>query len=168
MADVGGFFYNPFLMGVFLLMNNMAVLASICIPILVFAMIFIIGAIFGVLNREVSELREEYFASMDSKRLLIALNEWKRKHLVAAKLVDKINSCFGIIILLVILRGFVFIIVNSYNMVTSGVSNNKKKDGAINGAGLDVTIFPWVGIILEVFYLVLAISSAYYLQNRVN
>ncbi len=162
MADMGGFFYNQAFMGFYLVMNNMAVLASICIPILVFAMIFIIGAIFGVLNREVSELREEYFASMDSKRLLIALNEWKRKHLVAAKLVDKINTCFGIIILLVVLRGFVFIIVNSYNMVTSGVS--KKKEGT----GLDVTIFPWVGIVLEVFYLVLAISSAYYLQNRVN
>lgn len=159
MADRGGFFINQFAMVIFILMNFLAVMTSACIPTFVFCMIIIAGGILDILDRELDVLRQEYLESKDSKRLLIALNEWKRKHLISAGLISRINNLFGFIILLVILRGCVFIIINSYNILTTGVT----KIGEIG-----VAIFPWVGIILEVLYLVMAVLSACYIQNKVR
>ncbi len=62
--------------------------------------IIIAGAMLGILGRELDTLRHEFLEWKNSKRLLIALNEWKRKHLVSAGLIDRINNCFGFIILL--------------------------------------------------------------------
>jgi len=81
-----------------------------------------------------------------------------------AQFVGRVNSSFEFVILLVTIRSFVNITVNSYNMV---VFKAKRENNLEQDATFHVRIYPWTGIVLELFYLSLAIAASHYLQVAV-
>lgn len=163
-AEDGSFFGSRPIMALFIFFISCATLAASCIPVIVSMLIVLAADFFNILNERIDKLRAIGLASSDPKSILIGINDWKRKHLLLTQFVGRINASFGIVTLLVTVRGFVYIIVNSYNMV---VFESNKGNSRQQEVSFDVKIYPWTGIVLELFYLSLAIAAAYYLKLSV-
>jgi len=164
-AEDGSFFASRPIMNLFIFLVGCAALTTSFISVMV-SLLFVLAAdLYKNLSERIDELRMIGLKSSDPKLVVIGINDWKRKHLLLTQFVDRINSTFGLVTLLVIARGFVYILVNTYNMVVfeSNMGNNHRQQDD----SFDVKIYPWFGIVLELFYLSLAIAAAYYLQIAV-
>ena len=167
-AEDGSFFGSKLRMALFMFFLSCATLAASCIPVMVSMLIVLAADFFNILDERIDNVRAIGLASTDPKSILIGINYWKRKHLLLTQFVGRINSSFGIVTLLVTIRGFVYIIVNSYNMVVFESNKGSNPYGRQQAeVSFDVKIYPWTGIVLELFYLSLAIAAAYYLKCSV-
>ncbi len=167
-AEDGSFFGSRLGMALFVFFMSCATLAASCIPVMVSMLIVLAADFFNILNDRIDQLRAIGLASSEPKSILIGINDWKRKHLLLTQFVGRINSSFGIITLLVTIRGFLYIIVNSYNMVVFETNKgNNPNSRQLVDVSFDVKIYPWTGIVLELFYLSLAIAAAFYLKLSV-
>jgi len=164
-AEDGSFFGSRLGMALFVFFMSCATLAASCIPVMVSMLIVLAADFFNILNDRIDQLRAIGLASSEPKSILIGINDWKRKHLLLTQFIGRINSSFGIVTLLVTVRGFVYIIVNSYNMVVFESSKENNRQSA--NVSFDVKIYPWTGIVLELFYLSLVIAASHYLKCSV-
>ena len=160
-ADSGTFFKNYFVFGVYVFMSCLATLPSMCVCVLVQVLVVLTASLFNILSLRIVELKEmscsSHHTSEFENEALIGLNDWKMKHWMLTQLVDRINECFGLVTLLAMMRGFISIMVSSYNMVIFDSNQN----------GLDIKIYSWASIVLETFYLLLPIAAAWYLEIKV-
>jgi len=167
-AEDGSFFSSEPIMALFAFFIGCAALTASFIPVMVFLLYVLAADFYNILRERIDELREIGLKSSDPKLVLIGITDWKRKHLLLTQFVGRINSNFGLITLLVTFRGFVYIIVNSYNMVVfESTRRNIPGSNRLQDVSFDVVIYPWTGIVLELFYLSSAIAAAYYLQLAV-
>ena len=127
------------------------------IVVLVQVLIVLTASLFNSLSLEIDELKYLSSKTLDLHQALIGLDDLKRKHFVLCRLVDRINQCFGLVTLLAMLRGFISIMVGSYNLVIFDSIRN----------GLDIKIYSWATIAFETFYLLLPIGAAWYLSFNV-
>ena len=146
-AEDGSFFGSKLRMALFMFFLSCATLAASCIPVMVSMLIVLAADFFNILDERIDNVRAIGLASTDPKSILIGINDWKRKHLLLTQFVGRINSSFGIVTLLVTIRGFVYIIVNSYNMVVfESNEENKRQQGRLYSyITFDVMIYPWTG-----------------------
>ena len=143
-------------------MTCFSTLPTMTICVLVQVLVVLAGSFFEILSHRIRELKESTAKSPDAEaEILLGLNDWKRKHLRVTQMVDRLNECFGLVTLFVILRGSISIMVSSYNIMVFNSSKN-------TDSGEGVKIYAYVGIVLESFYLSLPIGSACYLQVKVS
>lgn len=152
---------NKYLMLGFAFMNCCASLASMLVPVLTYAVIVFAALLFSLLSDLITDLANIGTRSLDPIPALDAVNEWKRLHFLVTKLVDRINKTLGMVTLLVMVRGFVNIMVNSYNM--AAMDNTQREEDKWG-----LKIFNWGGMSLEVLYVSLLIFSAYFMHREVS
>ena len=146
----------------FVIMNGWAAFVSLLVPVLVFTCIILAALLFSFLDELITDIANIGSRSLDLASALDALNEWKRLHFLVTRFVDRINRVLGIITLLVMIRGLVNIMVNSYNM--AAMANTKKDEDQQWG----LEIFNCSGIFLECFYISFMIFTAYYMNRNVS
>jgi len=151
-AEDGTFFGSKPMMALFVFFVGCATLTASSIPVMVFLLYVLAADFYDILRERIDELREIGFKSSDPKSVLIGITDWKRKHFLLTQFVSRINSNFGLVTLLVTIRGFVYIIVNSYNMVVFE-SNKIQGFNRQQDVSFDFVIYPWTGLVLELFYL---------------
>ena len=88
----------------------MSVLAVFC------TVVAVITLVFQILNQRLETLVSPSFSDND-KLLAYRLEIWRIHHDVVCRTVEKINWCFGLILLLTISTGFVFFITISYGLI---------------------------------------------------
>ena len=143
-------------------MTCFSTLPSMTVCVLVQVLVVLAGSFFDILSHRICELKESSAKSQDSDaEILIGLNDWKRKHLRVTQMVERLNECFGLVTLLVIMRGLISIMVSSYNVMIFNSSKN-------TDSGEGVKIYAYVSIALETFYISLPIGSACYLHAKVS
>ena len=145
----------------FVVMNSWAALVSLLVPVVVFACIILAALLFSFLDELITDITSSGSRSLDLASALDALNEWKRLHFLVTRFVDRINRVLGIITLLVLIRGVVNIMVNSYNMAAMDNTRKEKDNWGWN-------IFNWSGIFLECFYISFTLFTAYYMNQNVS
>jgi len=159
----GGFFFNKFyIIAAYVIMTCFSTLPTMTICVLVQVLVVLAGSFFEILSHRIRELKESTVKSPDAEaEILLGLNDWKRKHLRVTQMVDRLNECFGLVTLFVILRGLISIMVSSYNITIFDSSRNTDNgEGAKN--------YAYASIALETFYISLPIGSAWYLQVKVS
>lgn len=161
-ADGGGFFINEFYTAAYVIMTCFSTLPSMTVCVLVQFLVVLAGSFFDMLSHRICELKQSSAKSQDAvAEILIGLNDWKRKHLRVTQMVGRLNECFGLVTLFVIIRGLISILVSSYNiMIFSSSMNTDSGDGAQK--------YAYVSIVLETFYISLSIGSACYLDIKVS
>lgn len=87
----------------------------------------VITLVFQGLNEQISHLTEAdkllpFFLS--SRILNVRLEKWRRNHTLACELVDMVNKCFGLVMLVTIVNVFVSFVTTSFEIVSS-VGNNE-------------------------------------------
>jgi len=155
------FFGNKYLMLGFVVINSWAAFVPLLVPVVVFACIILAALLFSFLDELITDITNSGSRSTDPTSALNDLNEWKRLHFLVTRFVDRVNKVLGMITLLVMVRGFVNIMVNSYNMAAMA---NTKKDEDQWGP----EIFHCSGIFLECFYISFMIFTAYYMNRNAS
>ncbi|XP_057367568.1 uncharacterized protein LOC130688593 [Daphnia carinata] len=87
----------------------------------------VITLVFRGLNEQITHLTEAetllpFFLS--SRVLNVRLEKWRRNHTLACELVDMVNKCFGLVMLVTIVNVFVSFVTTSFEIVSS-VGNNE-------------------------------------------
>ena len=100
----------------------------------------------------------------DSSVALIAikLETWRQNHVLICQLVDAINDCFGLVLLLSIGCYFISLIILSYELYY---------DVFQYLSGCQVGYHPWINVLLasrHLFHFVLIVMMPYQMQNQVT
>lgn len=113
--------------------------------------------VFQGLNERIALLDEaEKFLPFYSNRVFnVRLEKWRKNHTLACELVDMVNRCFGLVLLLTITNGFLSFITTSFEIVRSMQENDTLP-------GLFVFIFVKKSILLTIM-----IYEPYRLQAEV-
>ncbi len=89
-------------------LSAMSVLAVICV------IVTAVTSVIGVLNQRMEVLTSPNYPS---ERLAVELEQWRLHHDLVCRVVEQMNWCFGLVLLLTISTGFVFFISISYQLI---------------------------------------------------
>ena len=116
------------------------------------------------LRHRIDRLAEDFDRIQSNKYGWIAteLKNWKRQHLLVCQFVDRINECFGFIIFLVVVHGFVVFILQSFKFANSFKPTKREDDGSSFSK-----YWPLIEFSMEFALLFSAVYSPYILQKEV-
>jgi hypothetical protein len=79
----------------------------------------VLTLIFQGLNEQINDLDEpEKFSSVYSSRILnVRLEKWRRNHTLACQLIEMINKCFGLVMVMTVVNVFVSFITTAFEIV---------------------------------------------------
>ncbi|EFX71548.1 hypothetical protein DAPPUDRAFT_327106 [Daphnia pulex] len=79
----------------------------------------VLTLIFQGLNEQINDLDEpEKFSSVYSSRILnLRLEKWRRNHTLACQLIEMINKCFGLVMVITVVNVFVSFITTTFEIV---------------------------------------------------
>lgn len=145
----------------FFIMNGCASFVSLLVPVVVYSCIILAALLFSFLDDLITSIAISGSRSLDPAPALDALNEWKRLHFLVTRFVDRINRILGMVTLLVMIRGFVNIMVNSYNM--AAMDNTQKEEDKWG-----LKMFNWGGMFLEFMYVSVMIFTSSFMKSKVS
>ena len=133
---------------------------SMCILVLIFIVVATTSLFYDSLDHGLDGV-VEIDCENETNKFLEGIAKWKEKHVVTNQLVENINECFGVIILLRLSNSFVYFIVATYKLAMR--SNGKKY--------FEFTDFHfyyfWSNFIMELIYLCMIILVCANLQEKV-
>ena len=138
------------------IITNMAYSSTLSILILFFVLVISASLLFEFLNQKIDMMLLLLHNSSSTECALIELNKWKRHHWMVSQLVDRINDCFGMIVFLSVLRGFVSFISYAYSMAFASNKNDAFWE-----------LYYLIVFVNEFFHLWLAVYPPYFLQSEV-
>lgn len=98
---------------------------SLSIVALFCSIVWVVYRMFNYLNLKAAEFSSILPLSIGSFNLIKThLENWRRQHTLVCQLVDRINSCFGIILLVAMTHSFVSFISDTYEIALAYTNNS--------------------------------------------
>jgi hypothetical protein len=105
-----------------IILSNISRTTIISVFLLFCVMARVITLVFQGLNEQIAHIDEaEQFSPfyLTSRILNVRLEKWRRNHTLACELVEMVNKCFGLVMLVTVVNVFVSFITTTFEIVQS-------------------------------------------------
>lgn len=105
-----------------IVLSNVSRTTIVSVFLLFCVLVRVIMLVFQTLNDQIAHLDEtDQFPSLylTSRVLNIRLEKWRRNHTLACELVEMVNQCFGIVMLVTVVNVFISFITTTFEIVRS-------------------------------------------------
>ncbi|KAI9562674.1 hypothetical protein GHT06_010128 [Daphnia sinensis] len=105
-----------------IVLSNVSRTTIVSVFLLFCVLVRVIMLVFQTLNEQIAHLDEtEQFPSLylTSRVLNMRLEKWRRNHTLACELVEMVNQCFGIVMLVTVVNVFISFITTTFEIVRS-------------------------------------------------